>query len=96
MGGVVIFLMVLGTYALFVLGVLWINHRHWRAASADDPVPYWPAPNLCTYCKPAPEGNCICAGKCGHVRCVGDHTSLATLTAQDMRMLQQWLREGHE
>jgi hypothetical protein len=52
--------------------------------------------NPCTWCKPSPEGMCTCTGECGHVRCVGDYTSLATLTAKDMRLLHKWIREGHK
>jgi hypothetical protein len=81
-----------GLIGLFV----WWATRPRHPGGADEPVPYWPATNPCTWCKPSPEGICTCTGKCGHVRCVGDHTSMATLTAKDMRLLHKWIREGHK
>ena len=81
-----------GLIGLFV----WWATRPLHPAVMDAPVPYWPASNPCTWCKPVPAGDCTCAGKCGHVRCVGDWTSMATLTAADMRLLHKWIREGQE
>jgi hypothetical protein len=71
-----------------------------RARSAGDPtqvVPHWPSGGgTCTWCQVVPVEPCDCAGKCGHVRCVGDYTTLATLTAADMRLLHKWIKEGCE
>jgi hypothetical protein len=74
-----------GLVGLFV----WWATRPLHLAVMDAPVPYWPASNPCTWCKPSPDGICTCTSVCGHVNCVGDHTSMATLTEQDV----QWLRE---
>jgi hypothetical protein len=81
-----------GLIGLFV----WWACRPLHLAAMDEPVPYWPAGNPCTWCKPSPAGICTCTSVCGHVNCVGDHTSMATLTAADMRLLHKWIREGQE
>jgi hypothetical protein len=84
-------------WILLGAGGLWAWNRFLASVPAlDEPVPYWPAANPCTWCKPSPEGMCICAGECGHVNCVGDHTSMATLTEQDVQWLREQSTRGHE
>lgn len=82
---------VLATVGVVTVAVCWAASR----LPARTPPPRPPA-SPCTWCKPEPRGMCTCAGVCGHIRCIGDHTTLGTLTAQDMRLLRKWIREGHE
>jgi hypothetical protein len=86
---------ILGGWVLLGVLTIWVIHRQ-RALPAA-PVPYWPAAATpCTWCKPVPEGMCTCAGKCGHVNCVGDYTSMAGLTEHDVRWLREQSIRGHE
>jgi len=83
-------------WVLVIVHTCWAKRRD-AAAPPVRPVPYWPAEaNPCTWCQVRPEGMCTCTSMCGHVNCVGDHTSLATLTAADMRLLDKWIKEGRE
>lgn len=84
-------------WILLGAGALWAWHRFAASVPAlDEPVPYWPAAAPCTWCQPVPAGMCTCTSVCGHEKCIGDHTSMAVLTAADMRMLHKWIKEGHE
>ena len=81
--------------AVFLLAYRWAV-RHAEAADPDEPVPYWPAANPCTWCQVRPEGICTCPSVCPHANCVGDHTSLAVFRDEDWDKLQALLREGDE
>ena len=84
--------------AIPVFWALMILHFFWgrrRRATAGPPPPRPPS-SSCTWCQVRPQGLCTCTSVCGHKRCIGDHTSLATLTAADMRLLDKWIREGRE
>jgi hypothetical protein len=70
----------------------------------DEPVPYWPADTLdalatavtCPLCTPGGHGTCHCTADCGHPACTYDHTSMATLTAADMRWLRSQSIKGEK
>lgn len=81
--------------AVFLLAYRWAA-RHAEAADPDEPVPYWPAAGTCTWCQVRPEGVCTCPGKCGHVNCFWNQKHLAAITDADLRLLDKWIREGHE
>lgn len=67
-------------------------------ASADEPVPYWPASDptvqdimaavMCTRCSLRPSGICTCPrGWCGHPACQFDQAVLTGLTRDELDML---------
>jgi hypothetical protein len=77
--------------------VLIIVHFFWvRRGRATAGPPPRPPSSTCTWCQVRPEGMCTCTSVCGHVRCIGDHTSMAVFSDEDWGELQRLLREGHE
>lgn len=73
---------------------------HWRKAGKlagehapdrfGDPATALADAVTCTLCRPGGRGFCTCTTVCvGVPQCVGDYTSMATLTVKDVR----WLRK---
>lgn len=82
-------------WVLVILHACWASRR--TRSLSTEPVPHWPSGGRdCTWCQVRPDGMCTCTSVCGHVNCVGDYTSMATLTAQDVRWLREQTIRGHE
>jgi hypothetical protein len=91
----VIWVAVIAAVAVVTVAALVTINRQ-AARGAGESAPLRPPSSACTWCQPVPGGMCTCTSVCGHIRCIGDHTSMAVLTAADMRMLHKWIKEGRE